>query len=312
VLAAITITGTGFNPISQITLTWDGAPLNITPFPLVTDANGGFKVVVTIPVDIAGIHVIMATDFSGSKAPANFTVSSSITLTPSGLLTADELWIRGSGFCKLSQIQITWDGATVVTKPAIVTTDSLGSFQASFIIPFCTFGTHRVVAADQQSNSSSSTYTISPPSTISVQIDVGYPYKVKGANEFYALITQNGKPSNATTISAKLFMPNGTIIDLSGNLSRINTGLYRINYTVPNNAPIGTYAIVVDARGIFDSVSSFGYSFGTFDVGTPLYQPSVGAVVLSMDKYGLMYPILSLILTSLLAVTLYLLIRRRP
>jgi len=313
VLVSVTITGTGFYPLNQINLTWDDRPINATPSPLVTNVNGGFRAVVTIPLDVAGIHAIMARDLSGNRTSANYTVISSIALIPSGLLPGDELWVRGIGFSKFSQMMIIWDEVPTVTRPAVITTDSLGSFQASFIIPFSIFGSHRVVAVDQQSNSSSSAYTISPPSTIGVQIDVGYPYKIEGATEFYVLITQIGKPSNASTISARLFMPNGTVIDLSGNLVRIDAGFYRINYTVPDNATLGTYAIIVNASCTFNDISSFGYGLGTFDVGKPqAYPPSVGAFVLSMDKYDLIFPSLSLILASLLAVSLYLLIRRRP
>jgi hypothetical protein len=82
---------------------------------------------------------------------------------------------------------------------------------------------------------------------------------------------------------------------------------------VPDNAPLGTYAIIVNASCTFNDISSFGYGMGTFDVGKlQAYPPSVGAFVMSMDKYGLIFPSLSLILASLLAVSLYLLIRRRP
>jgi hypothetical protein len=142
----------------------------------------------------------------------------------------------------------------------------VGSFTASFVIPSCAIGTHRIVAVDQMMNSSSSSYTISSTSTVSVEMDVGTIYFRGEVAEFYALITQNGRPFDATATTARLFGPGGLVQDLSGAVTKIETGIFKIDYTVPGNAAPGTYALVVNASKTISGVSSFGSNIRAFEV----------------------------------------------
>jgi archaellum component FlaC len=115
-------------------------------------------------------------------------------------------------------------------------------------------------------NSSSSSYTISSTSTVSVEMDVGTIYFRGEVAEFYALITQNGRPFDATATTARLFGPGGLVQDLSGAVTKIETGIFKIDYTVPGNAAPGTYALVVNASKTISGVSSFGSNIRAFEV----------------------------------------------
>lgn len=265
-LVGITITGVGFAGLSGITLTWDGGPLTALPSPITTNATGYFLVILTVPLDTAGKHTVVATDGVGNTASDTYTISASIAVTPSGLSVGDELWVSGIGFSGSSTISITWDGIQVSTEPPSISTDSIGGFTASFLIPPSRFGTHRVVAVDQSGNWSSSSYTISSTSAISVEMDVGAIYFRGEVVEFYALVTQNGKPFDASTVTAKLFRPGGAVQDLSGAVVRVDTGTYRIDYTVPGGAAPGTYALVVNVSKTISGVSSFGSDLRAFEI----------------------------------------------
>ncbi len=265
-LSAVTVTGAGFEPASGVTLTWDGSLLNALPSPIVTDAVGGFRAVFTVPLDVAGQHVLVATDGVGNTASSAYTLSASISATPSGLSVGDELWIRGTGFSAASRVVITWDGISVLTRPSDVATGLDGSFSTSFMIPPCSFGAHRILAVDERGNSSSSSYTISAVSALDVRTDVGAIYFKGEVTEFYALTTQSGRPFNASMLAAKLFLPGGAVEDLSGVVVRVDTGTYRIDYVVPGDAAPGTYALVVNASRVFDGVPSYGASLRAFEV----------------------------------------------
>jgi len=78
--------------------------------------------------------------------------------------------------------------------------------------------------------------------------------------EFYVLTSFMGEAVNATQINARLYYSGTLLDDLSGSVENITEGLYRVPYTIPPDAPVGTYVMVVKAsffarRGI--SINSF-------------------------------------------------------
>jgi len=137
---------------------------------------------------------------------------------------------------------------------------------ASFEIPPTNIGSHRVVAVDQMVNSTSVAYTISSASAVDVKMDVGAIYFRGEVAEFYVLISQSGMPFNASTLVARLFLPGGTVQDLSGAVTTVGTGIYTIDYTVPGNAMPGTYALVVNASMAFQGISRYGSALTAFQV----------------------------------------------
>jgi hypothetical protein len=266
VLQAITLTGVGFDAYSTINLTWDGSPISTLRAVLTTDAQGGFVAMITVPLSPYGPHSIVATDGNYNAASVNVTIVPSITLLPTGQIVGDQLWIRGDGFASLTQIMVAWDGALVATDPTTLTTDSNGSFITSFTIPPCYFGSHRVTVSDQLGHSAQSSYSITLSSALNVVIDVGSIYFPGEVAEFYVLSAQSGKPFNATSVTVKLFGPGGSWEDLSPLITLIETGVYRLDYTLPGNSSPGSYALVANVSKDFSGVTYYGSDLRVFEV----------------------------------------------
>jgi len=282
VLAAITVTGYGFAAGSSVSMTWSGSPLSFLPSPLLVNSTGYFVAIFTVPLDFAGLHTVIAMDGVSNTASDVYAITPAVALTPGGLGVGDQLWIAGTGFSALSQVTIDWDGASVSTQPSTVTTDGKGSFTASFGIPPCAFGSHRAVAVDQRGNGSSTTYTLSSTSSISVVVDVGAIYFRGEVAEFYVLATQNGKPFDASDLTAKLLEPGALVQDLSGSATKVSTGTYKIDYTVAGDAAPGTYALVVNASKTVNGVTSYGSDLKAFEVSQTF--GTMNATLTAIDK----------------------------
>jgi len=95
---------------------------------------------------------------------------------------------------------------------------------------------------------------------LDVEVVVGSIYFRGEMAEFYVLTSLMGEPVDAE-INATLYYSRGTAYeDLSGSVESIAEGLYWVPYTIPPDAPVGTYVMVVRAsffarRGI--SINSF-------------------------------------------------------
>ena len=84
--------------------------------------------------------------------------------------------------------------------------------------------------------------------TIDVSVDVG-PIHFRGEiADLYIFISKLGQPTDATEITVTLYHNGSLITDLSTKIEHIETGLYRISYPIPVNAPSGTYALIIKAR----------------------------------------------------------------
>ncbi|MBE0511771.1 PKD domain-containing protein [Candidatus Bathyarchaeota archaeon] len=74
-IASTTVVGEGFEPTSTVTITWDGTSIPTVPSPLVTDSDGSFTAIISVPTqDEPGIHIVNATDEAGNSAVGTFTV----------------------------------------------------------------------------------------------------------------------------------------------------------------------------------------------------------------------------------------------
>jgi N-acetylneuraminic acid mutarotase len=73
--ASATAIGSGFSPNSKIIVTWDDTKMPTVPSPLITDSNGNFTAIISVPTQTEpGTHTVKATDESGNWASATFTV----------------------------------------------------------------------------------------------------------------------------------------------------------------------------------------------------------------------------------------------
>src|SRR3989441_706646 len=168
---AVTATGTSFHSSSTITIRYDGATVNTTPSVLTTNSGGNFTGSFTVPSPSSmGSHTVNATDAAAASSTAQFTVTAGpyILLNPSSGPSGTVVKVTGNNFSPNSAITIKYDTSLVNTTPAVITTDSAGSFTGTFTVPSSTTGSHTVSAADASTKSASTQFTVTTTSTLTV------------------------------------------------------------------------------------------------------------------------------------------------
>jgi len=142
----ITVAGTGFAANKSVTITFHNANVGTAE----TDANGSLtNATFTVPDSYRGSHTVKALDASTYYDTATFTTNQSITLSPTSGAVGDEVTVSGTGFRASRLIAITFDGNTITTSPASVSTDSNGSFSnAIFTVPAGANDIYEVKASD--------------------------------------------------------------------------------------------------------------------------------------------------------------------
>ena len=146
----IKVSGTGFEDREQITITVDGSRVTTIPLFVQTNGKGSFAGSFLVPYyAVSDTSKIRASDSSFNSVEAELTILTGISLSPATSQTSPghvgmELTLYGTGFIASSQITITYDDITVKTT----STDSQGTFSATFFAPPSVAGNHTVTATD--------------------------------------------------------------------------------------------------------------------------------------------------------------------
>lgn len=85
-----------------------------------------------------------------------------------------------------------------------------------------------------------------PTGPLDIEVDAGSIHFRGEIADFYILVSLSGTPIDAT-LTAELYYEGLLDSNLTGLIQQVTTGLYRIPYTIPNDASPGTYALVVNA-----------------------------------------------------------------
>ena len=180
--STVTVSGTGFNA-GSVTIYFDTTAVGTAT----ASTSGTFtNVTFTVPDSCQGSHTIKGSDATGVSPNVTFTTSQKITLSPTSGAVGDEVTVSGTGFRASKPITITFDGDTVTTSPASVSTDSNGSFSnTTFTIPTCVNDTYEVKASDgfytdTADFTTSAGVTISPITTQTSPGHVGDEVTVSG------------------------------------------------------------------------------------------------------------------------------------
>jgi hypothetical protein len=142
----ITLSGSGFDYNSALVFYWDTQL--VTTNQVVTGATGLFTAPFTIPLGTTGGHTLRVADLSGRYADLTVNINPSITLTPSIGVPGGTVTINARGFRPNSSIAVTYNGLSLATQPAVVTSDANGSFTATFTVPNGVSGSYIVRATD--------------------------------------------------------------------------------------------------------------------------------------------------------------------
>lgn len=204
-----TISGYGFLASKNMTIKFDGVILTPVFGPTTsTDTTGTFSTqAYNIPSTTAGTHTFNATEGS-HFALATFTITPTVTITPSsGTVNTHESSL-GSGFAATSALTIKFDGTALTTSPASPKTDHLGQFNNTlFYIPSASGGIHTIRIQDASGNFVDTSYTITT---------------VSGFSLSYSSISQS-------TITLNWLTP----VNIGGEIVKG----YQINYTTPHGTP---------------------------------------------------------------------------
>src|SRR3989454_2980582 len=84
----------------------------------------------------------------------------SISLNPTTGPAGSTIAVSGNTFLSNSAVTVSYDGAAVTTNPGTITTDSSGSFTATFTEPAPATGSHTVIAKDAASGLASAQFTV--------------------------------------------------------------------------------------------------------------------------------------------------------
>jgi len=256
----VTISGTKATANGKVSIYWDDT------FVGNTTANnlGDFTYLLIVPSTATiGVHEIRAVDIvAGKMASQPFRVLI-LTLNPSAGPVGTKVTVKGAGFTPDSQARITFND--MLMGYALV--DSSGNFTFVFNVPVAT-AEMQLVKAYEAEGFASATFTVVDVTPLDVQIDVGELHFRGEVAEFYAQTSFKGKAVNATITSAVLYKPDGTSQSLSAQ--QITTGLYKLSYTIPGNAGVGTYTLVIAAEYLTDTIQASGTSFKCFQISLTL------------------------------------------
>jgi hypothetical protein len=142
---SVTVTGVGFIGTTGTTgytvvVTW--GPSGMYLCSNVTDMTGSFNCMFMAPTDVGGVHHVAAVDPVGNSATHVFTLDASLTLSPTSGPAATSVTATGMGFAGMAAAKVTWapGGGTLCTA----TTDDMGNFACTFVVPSDTTGDHTV------------------------------------------------------------------------------------------------------------------------------------------------------------------------
>ena len=165
VLTSVDVSGTGFAPLSSVTITFDDATVAATT----TTSTGTFSATFNIPLSSSiGDHSVEARQGSNTAAET-FEVTSLlepiIDLDPNNGTVGTSVDIIGAGFDPGSTVTITFNGTAIDTSPAIVTPSANGIFFANFTVPgSSSFGLATVIAT-QGTKSASEQFLVTDNAT---------------------------------------------------------------------------------------------------------------------------------------------------
>ncbi|MFC2072974.1 IPT/TIG domain-containing protein [Chloroflexota bacterium] len=169
----VKVSGTGFAASKGVTIRFDGDVVGTSPASVTTSSAGSFTdATFIVPASYRGSHTVEAKDASNNSDTATFTTRQSVAITPSSGAAGATVTVSGTGFKDDEDITITFDGDEVSTSPASFTTNSKGSFSATFNVPAYGGGSYEVEASDGTNNDSQTFTTI--PATASFSPLEGY------------------------------------------------------------------------------------------------------------------------------------------
>ncbi|RLI39100.1 hypothetical protein DRO60_02180 [Candidatus Bathyarchaeota archaeon] len=270
---------------SEITLQTSGAMPNATiyvyfnvtyPEPravllgtTMANETSGFEITFTVPEAPYGVHYVWAIDpATGQDGLVDFFIIPSVDV-PEKAVPGEMITAAMYGFHPDTWLVVSFEDMFMTQ----VLADMNGSYTANIFVPQVLAGTYKVKAFEPYvpEVGAYDEITVLDVEPLDVDVEVGSIHFRGELAEFYVLTSFKGEAVNATITNAILYYEGGTKWEnLTGVVSQIATGLYRIPYTIPTDAPDGTYVLVVAAKYVTETVMSTGISFTRFLISSTL------------------------------------------
>ncbi|MFC2025423.1 IPT/TIG domain-containing protein [Chloroflexota bacterium] len=223
----VEVTGSGFDANEDIVVEYGGHDIDIESGDSDTDSDGEFSFTINIPESTAGDHTVKVIgDDSDLEADATFTVEPQIAISSDSGAAGDDVTVSGTGFGDEVDITITFDDDEVVTDE---TTNSKGSFEATFAALPRNEGSYAIKAEDEDDNSDEATFTVAVATT--------------------SLSSTTGSVGDEITVTGAGFKASNSISALFDNelVSSVTTddyGKFTTSFNIPARAA-GTYVVKV-------------------------------------------------------------------
>jgi hypothetical protein len=149
---SVTVTGTGFDPSSPYTLTWEPA---VVPCSGPTDVQGSFACTFSVPSTAAGAHRIVVTE-GINVISVDFSVTANLVLNPSQGPVGAAVIALGTGFGATSPYTVLWNDTATLCSGV---TGSQGSFACPFLLPSEPSG-QGTISAVQGSNQAGTSFVV--------------------------------------------------------------------------------------------------------------------------------------------------------
>jgi len=276
----VEITGSGFPDDQDITIEYDGNEVDIEDGDDETDGDGEFVSLILIPESIAGVHTITV-DVDGNEAETDFTVEPEIIVSPTSGEANTEVTVSGTGYGKRQDVVVYFDDDEMVAE----TTDSDGSFVATFTLPDLTAGIYDIEAEDDDDNLDSAKFTIlaaaAEPTEPEPQEPEPEPTEPPAPTTAINISTTAAKVGTAVVVTGAGFKAGGVVtIELDGEAVTTaiaeQGGIFVTTFNVPVHEA-GDYTMTI-TDGINTNELTFTIEVEPPAVPTPLL-PKMGNIV---------------------------------
>jgi len=184
-------------------------------------------------------------------------------VSPSSGTSGTLITAYGEGFTPRSRVSI-YANEELVT---MCRTDENGTFTAHFTLQGPP-GRYTIRAVDENGLTATATFDLYDYTPLAVSVDVGSVHFRGEVAGFYILVAHHGRPVNATGLNATLYWPNGTKTQLP--CAQLDTGFYKTTFSIPADAPTGTYTLLVIARLNTTHVDAWGSAMRSFPLSPTL------------------------------------------
>jgi hypothetical protein len=206
----------------------------------------------------------------------NFTLNSgqltcpTLTSSPTSGTVGTFVTVQGRGFPTAQNynpifptVAVTFDDMSIGS-----TTNTGGSFTFRFNIPLAQAGLHQIKATDYATGTNATTtfQVTTARSALSMSLTVGTVYFPGDTAVTNLLVTSSGVPVSSSSLQLNLTLTRPDNSRLRLNATSLGGGLFRVPYTIPKTALLGTYLVLATAH---DSGIGDGSAIATFEVKLP-------------------------------------------